>query len=99
MAKLRRQERAVSTAAADAKPPSGPNERLWTALLVGAAAVAFGLLGREVADAFADRNRPAFFQNDLHSALTSAVVLAVVGVFAYKRARRAAASTSRSKIV
>lgn len=62
-------------------------ERLWTALLVGGAAVAFGLLGREIADAFADRARPTFLQNDIYSALTSAAILAIVGVFAYRRWR------------
>ncbi|GAC1313998.1 MAG: hypothetical protein NVS2B3_17570 [Vulcanimicrobiaceae bacterium] len=64
-----------------------PEARIWTALLVGGAAVAVGLLGRQVADLYADRSRPALFQNDLFSALGSVAMLAIVAAFAWHRRR------------
>ncbi len=59
--------------------------RLWTALLVGGAAVAVGLLGRQIVDIVQDQKRPALLQNDVYSALGSLALLAIVGVFAYRR--------------
>ena len=65
--------------------PTASNARLWTALLVGGAAVAVGLLGRQVVDIVQDQKRPAMLQNDIYSALGSIALLVIVGVFAYRR--------------
>lgn len=67
--------------------PTG-EARLWNALLIGGAAVATGLLGRQVADMFADHARPKLLQNDTYSALGSLALLVIIGVFAYNRWRR-----------
>ncbi len=83
-------ERRKTNASAYARPVAKldpKRERVWTALLVGGAAVAFGLLGREIADAYADRARPAMQQNDIFSAVTSGAILVIVGVFSYRRWR------------
>jgi len=64
-------------------------DRLWTVLLIGGAAVAFGLLGRQVADIVQDRARPMFLHNDIYSALASVAMLAIIALFAYiRRSRR-----------
>lgn len=83
-------ERRKTNASASVRPIAKldpKRERVWTALLVGGAAVAFGLLGREIADAYADRAHPAMQQNDIFSAVTSGAILVIVGLFSYRRWR------------
>lgn len=83
-------ERRKANASTNAQPIAKldpKRERVWTALLVGGAAVACGLLGRELADAYADRAVPSMQQNDIFSAVTSGAVLIIVGVFSYRRWR------------
>ncbi|GAC1442556.1 MAG: hypothetical protein NVS2B8_15350 [Vulcanimicrobiaceae bacterium] len=70
---------AAKTTASDA--------RLWNALLVGGAAIAVGLLGRQIVDIVQDRARPTLQQNDIYSALGSIALLCIIGVFAYNRWR------------
>lgn len=84
------ERRQAANTSANARPivhVDPKRERIWTALLVGGAAVAFGLLGRELVDAYADRARPTIQQNDLFSAVTSGAILVIIGVFAYRRWR------------
>lgn len=85
-AKQRRaQARSARATAATQTVPTASNARLWTAILVGGAAVAVGLLGRQVVDIVQDQKRPAMLQNDIYSALGSIALLAIVGLFAYRR--------------
>ena len=69
------------------KKPAASDARIWNALLVGGAAVAVGLLGREIVDMMQDRARPTMMQNDIYSALGSVALLAIVFVFANNRWR------------
>ncbi len=79
-----REARAVATTAV--KPTVG-DARLWNALLIGGAAIAFGLLGRQLVDVYQDRSRPKLLQNDIYSALGSVALLIIIGAFAYNRWR------------
>ena len=83
----RRENRRAARTTPMPPAPSASDARLWTALLVGGAAVAIGLLGRQIVDMLQDRARPALFQNDVYSALGSIALLAIVGLFAYNRRR------------
>ena len=81
----RARARAARETAAMKGAPTASDARLWTAILVGGAAVAVGLLGRQVVDIVQDQKRPAMLQNDIYSALGSIALLVIVGVFAYRR--------------
>ncbi len=99
--RVRRSVSALDTAiiqrsdAAVPKSEPATTDRLWRALIIGGAAIAFGLFGREVADLVADRNRPRLIRNDIYSALESLAMLVMIGIFAWSRSRSSARGKRR----
>lgn len=81
----RKTARATRTTTAVATKSDPSEARIWNALLIGGTAVAVGLLGRQLADAYADRARPKMIHNDVISAIGSVALLVIICVFAYKR--------------